>query len=75
MVEREAVGAVVRRPSLWLEAVRLARASSSPGTVVPDDAYTAWRLETAYGDRDHPLDGDDLVELLRWRRRQRKLSR
>ena len=75
MVVRESLGAVARRPHLWFEAIRLARATTAPGSLLPDDTYAAWRVETAYGDANHALEPDDLIELLEWRRRQRKLAR
>jgi hypothetical protein len=71
-------GAVARRPSLWAEALRampaLARRGwwrRAPFLPLPDPAYLAWRIGTAYGDPSGPVDGDDVVAYLAWRKRQR----
>lgn len=71
-------GAVARRPALWAEAVRtlpaLARRNwwrTPPFLPLPDPAYLAWRVGTAYGDPRGPIDERDVVAYLEWRKRQR----
>ena len=67
------VGAVIVRPSLWFVAlVQLFRLAAPgwwhrpPFLPLPDRAYVRFRLETQYGDPDHPVDPGDLVAYLRW---------
>ncbi len=77
-VETEAIWAVLRRPSLWLEALSVARSlaprrwwSRPPFLPLPDPELLAWRAATAYGS-ERPIASDDLVAYLRWRKRQRR---
>lgn len=65
--------AVVVRPTLWGIAVvqmfRLARPGwwrRAPFLPVPDRDYLRFRLETQYGDPDHPIEPADIVAYLRW---------
>lgn len=65
--------AVVVRPSLWGIAVtqlfRLARPGwwrRAPFLPLPDRDYLRFRLETQYGDPDHPVEPADLLAYLRW---------
>jgi hypothetical protein len=76
-VNRAAVLAVARHPSLWATAavqlVRLAPAGwwrRRPYLPLPDPAYLRFRLETQYGDPSRPLDPADLLTWLRWCRSQ-----
>lgn len=69
---------VVRRPGLWVEAMRAASDLGRrdwwrrpPFLPLPDAEYLRWRAATAYGTPDAPVRPDDLVAYLRWRRRQR----
>jgi hypothetical protein len=69
--------AVLRRPSLWGEAMRtipaLARRGwwkHRPFLPLPDGDYLGWRIATAYGDSDGPIPAADIVAYLEWRRRQ-----
>ena len=78
MISRPAIAAVLRQPSLWLEALRTAAAMSRDGwwrkppfLPFPNRAYARWRMATAYGSEAAAIDPDDLVAYLRWRRRQR----
>lgn len=66
------VWAVLRRPSLWLTALRMLWRMAPPGwwrrrpfLPLPDTSYLRFRLETQYGD-DHDLDPDDVITYLRW---------
>jgi hypothetical protein len=68
-----AVGAVIRRPSLWATAVATAFRLARPGwwrrppfVPVPDPAYLHFRLETMYGSTLERADPADLVAFLRW---------
>lgn len=58
-----AVWAVLRRPSLWLTALRAARRMTVRGRL--DRDWWEWRLRTAYGTRRRPRP-DDVVSWLRW---------
>jgi hypothetical protein len=68
-----AAPAVVVRPSLWGTAIvqvfRLARPGwwrRSPFLPLPDRDYLRFRLETQYGDPEHPVEPGDIVAYLRW---------
>jgi hypothetical protein len=81
MMTRRAAAAVLRRPSLWIEAVRTLAAVSRdrwwrrpPFLPVPNRAYSRWRVSTAYGRSDAAVDPEDVVAYLRWRRRQRMIG-
>lgn len=69
---------LARRPRLWVEAVRAAPDLAHRGwwrrppfLPTPDPEYLRWRTATAYGSPDAPLQADDLIAYLQWRRRQR----
>ncbi|MDX1468632.1 MAG: hypothetical protein R3258_04775 [Acidimicrobiia bacterium] len=69
------IAPVVARPSLIWEALRAAlsvRRHSGLG-MAPD--YLGWRMITAYGAKDHPVEPGDLTAFLRWRRSMRALAR
>jgi hypothetical protein len=73
-----AAGAVAARPWLWPAAVVQARRLAPRGwwrrppfLPLPDRDYLRFRLQTAYGDPDRPIEPDDLVAWLRWTRRFR----
>ncbi len=68
-LERGAIAELVRRPSLWIEAVRAYWASRS----LTSTAYLRWRHATAYGDEVTTMSAHDLVNYLSWRREMRKL--
>ena len=54
------VGArLLTRPELWITAVRQAGVLTTP-------AWRRFRLETQYGDPDHPIEPADIVAYLRW---------
>lgn len=70
---RRAAIAIVRRPRLWPTAIRQMRRLAPPGwwrrrpfLPVPSGEYLAFRLQTQYGDADHPWDPDDVVGYLEW---------
>jgi hypothetical protein len=69
--------AVLRRPHLWLAAVRSARQfvpsrwyRRPPFLPLPAPGYLAFRLETMYGRSDHQPHPADLVRWLAWCRAQ-----
>jgi hypothetical protein len=69
--------AVARRPELWLTAARQARRTAPSGwwrrrpfLPVPDAAYRRFRMITQYGSPDHPPVPEDVLNYLRWCRRQ-----
>jgi hypothetical protein len=71
-----ATAAVLRRPGLWGAAVvallRLVPRGwwrRPPFLPLPDRRWLRFRLTTAYGDPDRPIDPDDLIAWLRWSRR------
>ncbi len=77
-VETGTLLAVLRHPSLWLEALSVARSlaprrwwSRPPFLPLPDPEVLAWRTTTAYG-AERPIASEDLVAYLRWRKRQRR---
>jgi hypothetical protein len=64
---------VAARPSLWgiaiVQVFRLARRGwwrRPPFVPLPDREYLRFRLETQYGDPDHPIEPRDIVAYLRW---------
>lgn len=68
-----AVAAVAVRPRLWPAALRQARAlvpsswwRRRPFLPVPDRDWLRFRMTTAYGDADAPVDVDDLLVWLAW---------
>lgn len=70
---RAAVAAVLARPRLWPAALRQVRAlvpprwwARSPFLPVPSRAWLRFRMTTAYGDGDAPVDVDDLLVWLAW---------
>jgi hypothetical protein len=75
-----AVLAVAGRPGLWRTAVRqLFRLAPrgwwrrAPYLPIPDRNYLRFRLETQYGDPDHPIEPRDLITYLRWCKRPSSL--
>jgi hypothetical protein len=74
--------AVLRRPDLWLTAVRQVQLLAAPGwwrrrpwLPLPDPAYLRFRLVTQYGDPDHPPEPADVVAYLHWCRSYRAALR
>lgn len=64
--------ALVRRPGLWLTAVRQALRLAAPGwwrrppfLPIPDTGYLRFRLETQYGS-DHEPEPADVITYLHW---------
>jgi hypothetical protein len=71
--------AVVRRPDLWAEGLRTTVAVAPAGwwrrppfVPVPDPAYAQWRLVTAHGEASSPLQPDELIRYLEWRKCQHR---
>ncbi|MDH3538789.1 MAG: hypothetical protein OEP52_02240 [Acidimicrobiia bacterium] len=69
---------VVRRPSLWPEALRVLVAFTpgrwwrrAPFLPVPRRAYLRWRMQTAYGSPDATPVPSDVIHFLEWRKGQR----
>ena len=65
--------AVMRRPSLWVVAVRQGRRlippkwwATSPFLPLPSRDYVRFRRLTQYGDPGHPVEALDVVNYLRW---------
>ena len=65
--------AVLGTPSLWPTALRQARRlvprrwwRRAPFLPLPSKDYLAFRLQTQYGDIQHPLEPDDVLNYLRW---------
>lgn len=73
---------VARHPTLWFTAATQLLHLAPPGwwrrrpcLPIPDPAYLAFRLRTAYGTADHAISGADLVSYLRWCRDWDRRSR
>jgi hypothetical protein len=74
LVSAATVLAVLRRPDLWVTAVRVSLRLAPRGwwrrppyLPLPSPAYLRFRLVTAYGgDGGHPPDPADLVAYLEW---------
>lgn len=71
--------ALLRRPLLWGEALRLGRTVARrrwwlrpPFLPVPDPDYLAFRLLTHTGSTSHEPGADELVAYLQWCRRMRR---
>lgn len=65
--------AVLRRPGLWLTALRQARRLAPPGwwrrapfLPVPTTEYVAMRATIQYGNPKHSLEPQDLLKYLAW---------
>lgn len=65
--------AVLRRPSLWPTAARVARRTATRGwwkrapfLPVPSGDYLRFRMVTQYGDADRLPDVDDALAYLEW---------
>jgi hypothetical protein len=82
-IAASAILAVLRRPSLWVTAVRqMFRLApngwwrKAPFLPLPDERYLRFRLETQYGDAMHTTEPRDLLTYLAWcRSYQRDLRR
>jgi hypothetical protein len=81
-IYRQMIGIVVRHPTLIPAALGLAWRTRSRGWYrrppflpLPSRAYLEWRMETAYGDKDHRPSPDEVVRYLRWTSRMRHLTR
>jgi len=64
---------VLRRPRLWSAALRQGRALAPAGwwrrrpfLPLPDRRWLRFRMTTAYGDPDAPVDVEDLLTWLAW---------
>lgn len=75
---RVGVVALARRPSLWLTAAAVYAGlvpsgwwRRSPYLPVPDRAWVAFRMETAYGDPAAVPGPEDLIGFLAWARATR----
>ncbi|MDH3607033.1 MAG: hypothetical protein OER12_08550 [Acidimicrobiia bacterium] len=70
--------AIIRRPTLWGEAIRAFFAMTpakwwrmSPFLPVPRRSYLNWRLQTAYGSAEVRPQPVDIIRFLEWRKAQR----
>lgn len=63
------------RPALILEAARAGWAFRSRRGVLPARDLVRWRLATAYGSAQAPIEPEDLVSFLEWRRTLRSAIR
>jgi hypothetical protein len=73
---RSGAAHVLVRPGLWWPGLVIALRFAprgwwrrAPFTPVPDARYWQFRMETAYGDEDANVPGDELADVLRWARR------
>lgn len=73
--ERGAIFALVRRPLLLLEVLRVWFAMRRKGSLLPASSYLQWRHYTAYGDQRATASEQDLVYYLTWRRGMRTISK
>ncbi len=69
---------IMRRPTLWPEALRALVAFTPAGwwrmppfLPLPRRAYLRWRMQTAYGSSEAVLVANDMVRFLQWRKEQR----
>lgn len=69
-----AMGEMIRRPLILVEAVRALFAIRRLNRALPSKAYLEWRTYTAYGDHEAGLDTDDLILFLAWRRHLRRAN-
>jgi hypothetical protein len=67
------VGAVARRPDLWITAFRQARRTAANGwwrrppfLPLPSREYLAFRSLTQYGETQRPPRPEDVVDYLAW---------
>jgi hypothetical protein len=82
MMSWQLVVALIRRPDLWVEMLRTMFAVAPSGwwrrrpfVPIPDPAYTEWRLITAHGESTSPLQPEELIHYLEWRKRQHRALR
>lgn len=82
MLSSSLVLAVVKRPRLWGEGLRVLVALAprewwrrAPFLPLPDRDYAAWRIATAHGSADSRLSAEEVVSYLEWRRRQHAFLR
>lgn len=73
--------ALARRPDLWVVAVAQAFRLAPrgwwrrwPPLPMPDDDYLRFRLVTAYGDPERPIEAEDLIAYLEWRKAWRRVA-
>jgi len=70
--------AIIRRPTLWPEAMRALVAftpsswwKQAPFLPVPRRTYMRWRVQMAYGSTGAAPVATDVISFLEWRRDQR----
>ncbi len=63
------------RPLLLAEAARTAWAFRARRGILPSRTLLRWRIATAYGSSDAPVQTEDLVRFLEWRRQFRAARR
>ncbi len=70
--------AILVRPWLWRSALRFVPSrwwTFRPYLPIPSKAYRQFRLQTMYGDPEHPWVTADVVRFLTWCRRTHRLYR
>jgi hypothetical protein len=73
--ERGAILALLRHPTLVVEAVRTWFAIRRSGGFGVAGPYLAWRRLTAYGDHSTTFRAQDVVKYLTWRREIRVIRK
>lgn len=73
--ERGVVLALLRRPSLLIEALRARASLRRSGGLAVAEGYLSWRRATAYGDSLTTMSADDVVNYLSWRREMRTIRK
>ena len=71
--ERSAFLALLRSPSLLVEAWRAWWGMRRRNSVRSARSYLGWRTVTAYGDEKTTVSAHDMVEYLSWRREMRRM--
>ncbi len=72
-VSARAVAAVMRRPDLWLTAVRSAGRLRSDAGGVPIDYFRFRQQTQSGGTGNEPIEPHDLIDFLKWARGVRKV--
>ena len=67
------IGALLRRPTLFWEAVLSTWALRRHGRPYLSRAYLDWRLQTAYGTTFVSMPSTDLVHYLEWQKQMRRI--
>lgn len=60
------------RPQLAFEALSTGWAFRARGGILPSRPLLQWRVATAYGSDTQPIESEDLIRFLEWRRAVRR---